>query len=146
AESDGAKHFAGVNLKGRLETCVHLASEQGGVLLVLYVRRQYRELVAAKTRHELVRPQTLAYPFRHPRQQLVAGGMAETVVDELEIVKIGVKQREAFPRPRDAGEGYLHGFVERQPIWERGEAIRPRFLLGAQLQQGARFQLRRVGE
>jgi WD40 repeat protein len=51
------------------------------------------ELVAAKPRHEVLRPQHLAQTVGDRAQQLVAAGMAERVVDLLELVEVDEQQR-----------------------------------------------------
>ena len=54
---------------------------------------EHHEFVAAEPRHEILGPQHLAQPFGHRAQQLVAAGMAERVVDLLELVEIDEQQR-----------------------------------------------------
>jgi hypothetical protein len=67
--------------------------ETGGVVGGMDVLLEHHELVAAEPRHEVLGPQHLAQPFGHRAQQLVAAGMAERVVDLLELVEVDEQQR-----------------------------------------------------
>ena len=53
-----------------------------------------RELVAAEARHRVVVADAVAQPLRHLQQQLVAGGVAERVVDGLEVIEIDEHHRQ----------------------------------------------------
>ena len=59
-----------------------------GVLLVDDVLAQDRELVAAEARDRLVPAQRVAQALGDGDDQLVAGGVAEAVVDDLEAVEV----------------------------------------------------------
>ena len=59
----------------------------------LDVLLEHHELVAAEPRHEILGPQHLAQPVGDRAQQLVAAGMAERVVDLLELVEVDEQQR-----------------------------------------------------
>ena len=52
-----------------------------------------RELVAAEAGHGVVVAHALAQPARHLQQQLVAGGVAERVVDGLEVIDVDEHHR-----------------------------------------------------
>ena len=64
-----------------------------GVFGRMDVLLEHHELVAAEARHEILRPQHLAQPVGDRAQQLVAAGMAERVVDLLELVEVDEQQR-----------------------------------------------------
>jgi hypothetical protein len=59
----------------------------------LDVLLEHHEFVAAEARHEILRPQHVAQPVGDRAQQLVAAGMAERVVDLLELVEVDEQQR-----------------------------------------------------
>ena len=61
----------------------------------------HRELVAAEPRDEILGPQAGAQPQRDRDQQLVAGGMAEAVVDRLEVVEVDEQDRDLAAAGRD---------------------------------------------
>ena len=54
---------------------------------------EHNEFVAAEAGDEILWPQHLAQPVRHRAEQLVAAGMAERVVDLLELVEVDEQQR-----------------------------------------------------
>ena len=66
-----------------------------------------RKFVAAETRDDIGRAQTIAQTFGNPDQQFVADQMTETVVDEFETVEINKQNayfmirifRRLFPAP-----------------------------------------------
>ncbi len=64
-----------------------------GVALVAEVLAQDRELVAAEAGHQLVAANGRAQPLSGRGEQLVAGPVAEAVVDELEAVEVEEQHR-----------------------------------------------------
>ena len=74
----------------------HGVDEPGRDQFRLLVRRsiqQNPELVAAETRGDVAESQARPYPLRHCDEQLVAGVVAERVVDRLEIVEVDEQHR-----------------------------------------------------
>src|SRR5689334_16467617 len=69
------------------------ARETGGVLGAPDVLLEHHELVAAEAGDEILRTQHLAQPLGNRAEQLVAAGMAERVVDLLELVEVDEQQR-----------------------------------------------------
>ena len=69
------------------------AREAGGVLGRMDVLLEHDELVAAEAGDEIVRAQHFAQTVGHRAQQLVAAGMAERIVDLLELVEVDEQQR-----------------------------------------------------
>ena len=67
--------------------------EVGGVLGGVDVLLEHDEFVAAEARDEILRAQHLAQPVGDRAQQLVAAGMAERIVDLLELVEVDEQQR-----------------------------------------------------
>ena len=80
--------------------------------------------------------QALAQPLAHEREQAVAGGMAEAVVDRLEAVEVEDHHREqalVAPRP---GQRALEAVLEQRAVGEAREIVELRLLaelLGAAL-------------
>jgi hypothetical protein len=62
--------------------------QHGCVVAAADVLLEHDEFVAAEPRHEILRPQHLAQASRDRAQQLIAAGMAERVVDLLELVEV----------------------------------------------------------
>ncbi len=101
--------------------------------------QQHDELVAAETGHDVVGPQHADQALGRGEQQLVAGGVPERVVDDLEPVEVEEEQRHRPGRPvaphQDAGQ-----LVEQQgPVGQSGQRVVQRLVgqlgLGA-LQRG----------
>ena len=85
-------------LERALQLLLDALGEVDGVALALHVLDQDRELVAAQARDEVGRAQHRLQPARQVHQQLVAGLVAEAVVDQLEAVEVEEHHREALLR------------------------------------------------
>ena len=68
------------------------------ILVRLDVLLEHDEFVAAEASDEILRPQHFAQAVGDRAQQLVAAGMAERVVDLLELVEIDEQQRRQLRR------------------------------------------------
>ena len=101
--------------------------------LVLDLLAQDDELVAAEAAHRVVAPHRLAEPVRHLLEQAVAGGVAEAVVDHLELVEVD----EQHGRPRvvagRAGQRLLDAVEQEGAVRQPGEAVVHRLVLEAGL-------------
>src|SRR5436305_14241567 len=62
--------------------------QPGRVHLAGDVLEQHRKLIPTEPRHRVPRPQSTLKPRRDGGQQHVAGGVAEAVVDQLELVEV----------------------------------------------------------
>ena len=69
------------------------ARQDRGVLVRADVLLEHHEFVAAEPGDEILRPQHVAQPVGDRAQQPVAAGMAERIVDLLELVEIDEQQR-----------------------------------------------------
>lgn len=90
---------------------------------------QHREFIAADPSHHVSRPHAGGQSVSDGDQDAVSGGMAETVVDEFEIVEV---QRHDGHRPAilDAQRQRLGQPVAEQcPVGQPGQGI-PQRLLG----------------
>ena len=52
------------------------------------MRHQHSELISAHAEQLILPAHHLPHPLRHFLQQQIAGGMSETVIDQLETIKI----------------------------------------------------------
>src|SRR5690606_28002269 len=84
---------------------------------------QDAELVAAEARDHVVRAQPRLHELRDLAQQLVAGGVAERVVDDLELVEVEVQERVAQPFLVGAVEGRDEPVLELATIDEAGQRV-----------------------
>jgi hypothetical protein len=64
--------------------------------------QQDQEFIAAQTRHQVAATHRPAQPARHLHQQGVTGGMAQGVVDVLEVIQVDEHQRRLQPGAADA--------------------------------------------
>ena len=88
-----------------------------------HVAQDHRELVACQPRHGVAFLHAGAQPLRHDHQQLVAGGVADAVVDLLEVVEVDVEQRASRLRLGAVGDLLRQPVAEQQPVGQRREWI-----------------------
>ncbi len=88
--------------------------------LVGNLLEQHDELIAAKARDRVTRAQGALQPRRDPHQQLVAGAMAEAVVDELEVVDVQEHDGDLGVRPRQRVPEAVH---EQHAVGQTGQGI-----------------------
>jgi hypothetical protein len=88
ADAGGTGDFVVAHHEGLAQRGHQPLGQHHGVVLVHDVVGQDRELVAAQPRQHVARAQLLLHAPRHLLQQLVAGGVAQAVVDELEAVEV----------------------------------------------------------
>ncbi len=94
-----------------------------GLLLAAAVLQQDDELVPAEPGHQVAeRVERGLQPGRDGGQQLVAGVVAEAVVDHLEAVEVDVAESEPGARVRVLEE-LLQPFEERGPVGQPGERV-----------------------
>ena len=85
-----------------------------------------RELVAAEPGDEVALTDQAADPLRHRDEELVAGGVAERVVDDLEVVEVEEEDRRHPVRPRArlvAAEDPLEGEGEHATVRGTREGV-----------------------
>jgi hypothetical protein len=93
-------------------------------LVGLGAAQQQRELVSPQARHQVIGAHPAGNALGHERQELVAGGMAQAVVDELEAVEVQEHHGVAL-----GGVPYrlLHHLVEllheAAPVGQAGEGV-----------------------
>ena len=87
------------------------------------VGQQDQELVAALAREQVGRAHDAAQAHRDPPQQLVAGGVAERVVDGLEVVEVDVQQRDRGAGAAGAREAEREVLVEQRAVGQLRERV-----------------------
>jgi hypothetical protein len=80
------------------------------------------ELVAAQAGHGVLAPDAGLEPAGHGDQEVVAGGVAELVVDRLEVVQVDEEQGQGRAGLGTAAQGVGHPFSEQGPV---GQVVRP---------------------
>ena len=84
---------------------------------------QHGELVAAEARHGVLGPQRLLDAGRDGGEQLVAGRVAEAVVDELELVEVEEEHRDRAAAGAALRQRVLEPVEEEVAVGERREGV-----------------------
>jgi hypothetical protein len=113
AERGRHEHRRARDLERLVEHAGETLGELERLLLVAHAVAQDDELVAAEARDRIRVPHRAREPRRDRLQQLVAGLVAERVVDQLELVEVGDQHRGRRAAAARAGER------ERQPVGEQ---------------------------
>ena len=99
-----------------------------GRVLARDVARQQQELVAAVARQQRLVAADAAQARAHAPQQAVARGMAQRVVDELEVVEVDEQQRHRPPTPPGARDRGAQPRFELRAIRQAGDGVEEREL------------------
>ncbi|MNP04282.1 hypothetical protein D3C76_961910 [compost metagenome] len=98
-----------------------LRQDLGGDITLAQGREQQRELVARGAgQHQILLWQGLE-PLHHGPQQQIAAGVAEGVVDRLEVVEI--QQQQCPPLSARGEQGTLQDVVQAAPVVEAGQIV-----------------------
>ena len=84
---------------------------------------QHHELVASQSANGLALAQGAGHSGRHSGQQLIAGLVAERVVDILEVVKIEEQRCDVGVLPAGAGKHLLGSVEDQGAVGESGEGV-----------------------
>ena len=112
-----------VDLVALAEAIDDAPGEARGVFIGDDVLLEHHEFVAAEARHEILGPQHLAQPIGDGAQQLVAAGMAERVVDLLELVEVDEQQRRQLLRALLDRQQPLDLVAEIDPVGKRRQLV-----------------------
>ena len=89
----------------------------------LDVLLEHNEFVAAEAGDEILRPQHFAQAAGDRAQQLVAAGMAERVVDLLELVEVDEQQRRQLLGTVLGRQQVADLVAEIDPVGQRGQFV-----------------------
>ena len=122
--ADAHRHPRAVLARGLLDAGAQL--DEGRLRRVpARLREEDHELVAAHAPDEVGRAARPAHGARDRHEHGVAPGVAEAVVDRLEVVEVDVGQGQRVPVARRAGELDGRRLVEAPPVQQAGQAVRP---------------------
>ena len=117
-------------VEGRGERAQHALADGDRVLLVADVLAEDRELVAAEAGDGLVPAQRVAQAIGDGLDQLVAGRVAEAVVDDLEAVEVEEEDGDvAAAAALEALERLAQAVVEQQAARQPGERVAQQLVL-----------------
>ena len=106
----------------------HVAGEQGdGGWIAIVAELHDREFVAAQPRHRVMLGDAFAEAAGDLFQQRVADGMAERIVDVLEVVEVETQHRKligAFGKP----QGLFELLAEQRPVRQIGQRVMARHM------------------
>ena len=122
ADAGADDHLMPVDVVGRADGLDDAAREGCGVGRLGDADLQDGELVAAHARDDVGVPRQRAQPFGDHLEKLVAGGMAERVVDVLEVVEIE-KMRGHFFAAFGPGERLFELLIEQDAVGQAGQGI-----------------------
>ena len=90
---------------------------------VVDVLDEHGELVAAEPRGGVGAAQRVAQPLGDADEQLVAGGVAEGVVDRLEVVEVDEQHRHGLAGAAAAQQRVVDAVAEQRAVGEVGERV-----------------------
>jgi hypothetical protein len=101
----------------------HPPGADRGVFRALHLGKHDDELVPALAADRVRRAHALDQPLRDRLQELVAGGMAEGVVDVLEPVQVEEEHRDLLLVARGEGDGLRHAVVQEHAVRQAGQEV-----------------------
>ena len=111
---------AAIGLEGLGDGCQHAFGDAARDAHVRAVLDEHRELVAAQARGRVAAAQGGADATGDGHQQLVAGVVAQRVVDRLEVVEVHEQHCHALAA---LGQGMRQAIAEQRPVGEPGERV-----------------------
>ena len=120
---------------GQLEQGAQPLGDRERLRRVGEVLAEHDELVAAEARERVVDAQAVGQARGEAAEQLVAGLVAQAVVDDLELVEIDEEDGERRAGPLRAGQRVRQAVEEERPVGQPGERVVQRLV--AQVVDGA---------
>jgi hypothetical protein len=137
-DADAGEQIVAVDLKRRPQRVEDPAGDQRRLGWIADLLQQHRELVPAESRHRVPRSHGGGQPGRQRDQELVADGVAEAVVDQLEAVDVHEQHGAGGARvAREPLQRLLHAVHEQRPVGQAGEAVVQGIVLQVQLGHSA---------
>ena len=111
ADAGGDHHFTSIEGERAAELSSDVVGHRGRLCLAGDAVEQHHELIAAKAGDGVLGPSAGQQSGGRLHQQLVADGVAEAVVDQLETVQVDEQQCDDAPMPGGADEGLLEAVI-----------------------------------
>src|SRR4029079_409861 len=93
------------------------------VLVALRIADESEHLFAALRGYQVSPAAGRAQPLRTVHEELVAGGVAESVVHQLEVIEVDVQHRQAAAGTAGVRDRRHEMLVERRPVGQVREAV-----------------------
>ena len=129
ADAGGDEQLVPFEMQRLRDRVKQLLRDERRVGLRLDVRDQHGEFVAAHARDGVLLAQHGAQPRADDLQQLVAEGVAEGVVDDLEAVEIEEHHRHGMLGAAGVGERHRQPVAEQTPVRQSRQRIVVRLIL-----------------
>ena len=95
--------------------------------------QQHDELIAAKPRHDIARPQATLQTLGHLDQQSVAVGVTERIIDDLEAVEVDEQHRALPAMAQRHLDRRAQELAEHHPVRQTGQPVVGRKILDPRL-------------
>ena len=121
ARADVVRRTGNVERSGQRR--VHAGDRLLHAGIVGVLAHQDHELVAAEARHRVDVGHRFLQPLRHHAQGFVASGVAEAVVDQLEVVEIDEQHHDRARVPLGVEQRLLQAVDEQLPVRQAGQLV-----------------------
>ena len=125
------------DVEGRLHPRVHASRHLLGLVVVLRLLDQDCELVPAEAGDGVRGAHALVEALGHLAQEVVAGRVAQGVVDRLEVVEIDEQDRHPPAVTPSASQGVAHAVLEQGAVWQLGQRVVEGLMAQLVLERGA---------
>ena len=124
-DADGAGRVEGVlpHLEGLVEGFADGVGQAGNAGQVVRAGQQHHELVAAHAADGGAGGEALAQAFDGQHQHLIAHGIAQAVVDVLEVIQVQVEQRQRALLAAGHGGRVCKAVAQQQAVGQVGERV-----------------------
>ena len=123
ADADGENELELVHVQRFAQDFLQTLYAVHGAFRFLERLHHHGKLITAKTGDGVLLPHRTPQPFGDFLQHLVAHGVAETVVDLLELVQVYVEHRQQLPAAADTAQGLLETVEEQLSVRQASEQV-----------------------
>ncbi len=123
-QTDGDGQFVALEPERMADTANQAIEHGADVLFPLAVVKIDDEFVPSEPRHHVILPDAALQPAAQLLQQLIAGTVAQGVIDLLEVIHIDENQGEAGCLVTAvAGHGMMQVIHQQRPVWQLGQRV-----------------------
>ncbi len=123
-DAGAREHVLAFEIERAMQLLLDAARHPGGVGSVVDFLQQHGELVAAKARHRVLGTEAAGDPAPDVPQELVAHGVAQALVDELEAIQVDHQRGEGVARlPLHPLDRAAEPVQEERPVGQPGQHV-----------------------